>query len=180
MRASNDFFVVGMAGIGTALFLTQLLIVSQQIVAANNHIQAELAAERDAVPVNWIDLPRRIVVEPWRCCFPPPRPPRHHEPARHYDIASARIAEHPIFKAAPVYPDRAADRGISGFVDFIFTTSPDGSVVDPEIIAEVPEGYGFAAAATQAFRRWRFAPSPGTGGLGPTLRYRMSFRLPKQ
>src|SRR3569833_2940815 len=114
------------------------------------------------MPVNWIDWPRRIVTERWQSCIWHPHPHRPHAPAaQHYDISSARIAGHPVFKAAPVYPDRALDRGISGYIDFAFTTSPDGSVVDPEVIAEVPEGYGFAAAATQAFRRWRFEPGPG-------------------
>ncbi|HEX4504346.1 MAG TPA: energy transducer TonB [Alphaproteobacteria bacterium] len=184
MRASNDFFVVGIAGIGTALFVCQLLAVSAQISAANKHVQAELAAENAAVPFTWMGTFKTVSkpVLTWfnpGCCppFDPPSNPRH---VGHYDISSARIAGNPIFKATPVYPERAADRGISGFVDFVFTTSPDGSVVDPEVVAEVPEGYGFAAAATQAFRRWRFEPSPSVDGLGPTLRYRMSFRLSKQ
>lgn len=179
MRASNDFFVVGMAGIGTALFLTQLLIVSAQISAANKHVELELAAERAALPFTWIDasrnIPKPVLWTNPGCC-----PPFHDfsDPphAGHYDISSARVAGPPIAKVSPLYPEIAADRGISGFVDFVFTTSPDGSVVDPEVVAEVPEGYGFAAAAAKAFRRWRFEPST-TGTLGPTLRYRFHFRL---
>jgi hypothetical protein len=68
MRASSDLFIVGMTGLGTALFLTQLLIVSQQIVAARNHVQAELDSEKVALPVAWIPrvIRPRMIAEDFR------------------------------------------------------------------------------------------------------------------
>ena len=64
----------------------------------------------------------------------------------------------PIYRGGLVYPERAADAGVPGYVDFNFIIEPDGSVGDPLVTAEVPDGYGFAAAAKKAFPKWRFEP----------------------
>lgn len=182
MRASNDFFVVGIAGIGTALFMCQLLAVSAQISAANKHVQEELAAENAAVPFTWRGIFKTVSkpVLTWSnpgCCppFDPPSASRH---VWHYDISSARTPGPPIAKVMPLYPERAIERDISGYVDFIFTLMPDGSVVDPQVIDEVPEGYGFANAAAKVFDRWRFQPDTHALASGSSImRYRMNFRL---
>ena len=158
MRASNDFFVVGIAGIGTALFLTQLLIVSQQIIAARNHVQEELDAEKSAVPVNWINTVRRPPppVEYFHQEFnPPPSPPRMHL----------------------VYPQGAAAGHVGGFVDFDLTINRDGFVVSSKVVAEVPRGYGFAAAAAKALSNWRFNPVLNAHKSKPTItRFRVTFK----
>jgi len=169
MRASNDFFVVGMAGIGTALFLTQLLIVGQQIAAANNHIQAELAAEKTAVPIKWVNSVRppppiseHTFTLPWE--FPP-------EPGERWGIA------HSTRQFPPVYPPLALQRHIGGFVDFLVTIRPDGSVADSKIVSEAPEGYGFAAAAAEVLPKWRFEPGLTTSKSGLTTRlFRVTFK----
>jgi TonB family protein len=78
----------------------------------------------------------------------------------------------------PEFPARAEDRQISGYVDFEFTVLPDGSVGNPKVTAEVPEGYGFAAAAQKVFPRWKFAPEMVDGKAVPTQAYyRFSFKL---
>ena len=64
----------------------------------------------------------------------------------------------PLYRGGLVYPERAADAGVGGYVEFAFIIEPDGSVGDPQVIAEVPDGYGFAAAAKKAFPKWRFEP----------------------
>ena len=86
----------------------------------------------------------------------------------------------PVAIAKPTYPDRAEDRQIEGYVDFDFTIEPDGSVGDPKVIAEVPEGYGFAGAALKVFPKWKFQPKEVNGKAVPApARYRFSFRLAK-
>jgi protein TonB len=84
----------------------------------------------------------------------------------------------PIKRGGLSYPERAADRNITGYVDFSFIIEPDGSVGDPEVTAETPEGYGFAAAALKAFKSWRFEPKRIDGNpVAAQAHYRISFKL---
>ncbi|HEX4504347.1 MAG TPA: energy transducer TonB [Alphaproteobacteria bacterium] len=165
-RASNDFLVVGVVGLVTALFLTQLLIVSQQIVAANNHVRAELDAERTAVPVMpWLTAPRRLQLkETWPpsvgCCY------------------SLRPSKgNPTAIVRPEYPPRALTERTSGYVDFRFLLMPDGSIASPKVTYERPVGYGFAAAAMKVFPRWKFAADPNRPKAGESSFYRVTFRF---
>jgi TonB family protein len=176
VRASSDFFVVGMTGLGTALFLSQLLIVSRQIVSANNHVQAELAAEKMAVPISWMHPPLRPILHEilWQgqCC-PPPMPPRFPPGSRYVQPAPLPIA-HPMTSVRPKYPQRALEHNVDGYVEFVFMVAPNGSPLNPKVSAEVPQGWGFAEAATALFAKWKFQPEPP----GRTVRYRMSFVHP--
>jgi len=73
-------------------------------------------------------------------------------------VVAIIIDPQPIYRGGLVYPDKAVDRGMPGYVDFSFIIEPDGSVGNPQVIAEAPAGYGFAAAAQKAFAKWRFEP----------------------
>ncbi len=85
---------------------------------------------------------------------------------------------HALYRGGLVFPSRAVEREVSGYVDFSFIIEPDGSVGDPEVTAETPEGYGFAAAALNAFRSWRFEPKRIDGNpVAAQARYRISFKL---
>jgi protein TonB len=89
-----------------------------------------------------------------------------------------KVSRRPISIVPPAYPDRAEDRQIEGYVDFEFTVEPDGSVGNPKITAEVPEGYGFAAAAQRVFPKWKFKPEVVDGKPVPTQAYyRFSFKI---
>ncbi len=90
--------------------------------------------------------------------YPPPAPPTTVTPTEAPQAQTVIVNPKPIFRGGLVYPDGAADRNVSGYVDFAFIIEPDGSVGDPQVIAEVPDGYGFATAAKKAFPKWRFAP----------------------
>lgn len=88
------------------------------------------------------------------------------------------INPRPVYRGGLVYPDRAAEAGMSGYVDFSFIIEPDGSVGNPQVIDEVPDGYGFAAAAKKAFPKWRFDPKLVDGKPVPApARIRVSFQL---
>jgi TonB family protein len=63
-----------------------------------------------------------------------------------------------VYRGGLVYPDKGLEAGASGYVDFSFIIQTDGSVGSPQVIAEAPTGYGFAAAAMKAFPKWRFEP----------------------
>jgi periplasmic protein TonB len=84
----------------------------------------------------------------------------------------------PIYRGGLIYPDRAADLGREGYVDFEFIIEPDGTVGDPRVVAEVPDGIGFATAAKKAFPKWRFSPMMKDGHpVAAPARIRVSFKL---
>ena len=65
----------------------------------------------------------------------------------------------PLVRVPPQYPQRAASRGIEGWVQMEFTISPTGTV-DPDsimVIAAEPENI-FNRAARRALSRWKYKP----------------------
>jgi len=61
-------------------------------------------------------------------------------------------------ESAPArYPGRAEERGITGWVEVIFTVNPTGQTTDIEVVAAEPETI-FDASAVAAVSRWTFQP----------------------
>ena len=88
------------------------------------------------------------------------------------------INPQPIYRGGLIYPDRAANMNREGYVDFDFIIEPDGTVGNPVVIAEVPDGVGFAAAAKKAFPNWRFTPMKKDGQpVAAPARIRVTFKL---
>lgn len=63
----------------------------------------------------------------------------------------------PIVKVAPVYPRRALQRGIEGYVIVEFTVTKQGSVRDPIVVEANPEGL-FEQAAIDAALKFKYKP----------------------
>tara|TARA_R110000751_G_scaffold15290_5_gene49487 strand:+ start:60884 stop:61516 length:633 start_codon:yes stop_codon:yes gene_type:complete len=63
----------------------------------------------------------------------------------------------PIVRVAAVYPRRALQRGIEGYVDVEFTVSKLGSVINPKVIQATPEGI-FEQAALDATLKYKYKP----------------------
>lgn len=63
----------------------------------------------------------------------------------------------PIVKVAPVYPRRALQRGIEGYVIVEFTVTKQGAVRDPIVIESNPEGL-FEQAAMDAALKFKYKP----------------------
>lgn len=61
----------------------------------------------------------------------------------------------PIVKVAPVYPRRALQRGIEGYVIVEFTVTKQGSVRDPIVVEANPEGI-FEQAAIDAALKFKY------------------------
>jgi TonB family protein len=59
--------------------------------------------------------------------------------------------------AAPVYPERALERGIQGWVDVEFTVGTDGSTRDVTVADASNDTY-FGREAVAAVQKWRFEP----------------------
>lgn len=63
----------------------------------------------------------------------------------------------PIVKVAPVYPRRALQRGIEGFVIVEFTVNTIGAVKEPFVVEAQPEGI-FDQAALDAAKKFKYKP----------------------
>ncbi|GGO67821.1 protein TonB [Bowmanella pacifica] len=63
----------------------------------------------------------------------------------------------PIVKVAPVYPRRALQRGIEGYVIVEFTVTKAGTVRDPVVVEANPEGI-FEQAAMDAAMKFKYKP----------------------
>ena len=63
----------------------------------------------------------------------------------------------PIVKVAPVYPRRALQRGIEGYVIVEFVVTKQGAVRDPVVIEAVPAGI-FERAAIEAASKFKYKP----------------------
>ena len=63
----------------------------------------------------------------------------------------------PIVKVAPVYPRRAVDRGIEGYVIVEFTVTKTGAVRDPVVVEYHPSTI-FNKAAINAALKFKYKP----------------------
>jgi protein TonB len=63
----------------------------------------------------------------------------------------------PIVKVAPVYPQRAIDRGIEGYVIVEFTVTKTGAVRDPRVVEYHPSTI-FNKAALAAALKFKYKP----------------------
>ncbi len=86
----------------------------------------------------------------------------------------------PIVKVEPIYPQRAQERGIEGFVVVSFTVTVTGAVVDPKVIQSQPPGV-FDAAATRAVQRFKYKPRVENGKpvAVPNVQHVLTFQIDK-
>jgi protein TonB len=88
--------------------------------------------------------------------------------------------EVPLVRIQPIYPMRAEERGIEGWVELEFTITAVGSVKDPKVVAYHPSTV-FNQAAMRAIRRWKYNPKVEDGQPveNPGVRVRLTFELEK-
>jgi len=84
----------------------------------------------------------------------------------------------PLVRVEPLYPQRAAQRGIEGWVEVEFTISAAGTVSSPRVIAYEPSTV-FNRAALKAIRKWKYNPKieEGKAVERPGVTVRLSFEL---
>lgn len=84
----------------------------------------------------------------------------------------------PVVKVRPVYPSRAQQQGIEGYVLVEFTIDELGRVVDVHVVEAKPRG-SFERAALKAVERFRYKPRVVNGQAMPVsgVRHLVSFEL---
>ncbi|MGQ9427161.1 energy transducer TonB [Gilvimarinus sp. F26214L] len=84
----------------------------------------------------------------------------------------------PIVRVEPIYPTRAASRGIEGYVIVEFTVTTNGSVRDPMVVESEPSSI-FNRAAERAVMKWKFKPRvvDGTPVEVPGVQTQLTFKL---
>ena len=84
----------------------------------------------------------------------------------------------PIARIEPEYPQRAAARGVEGYVIVEFDVSETGRVIDPRILGAEPSSV-FDRAAIRAIEKWKYNPQIQNGKPVKmlNLRTRFSFNL---
>lgn len=68
----------------------------------------------------------------------------------------------PLVRVPPQYPERAASRGIEGWVQLAFTVNETGGCEEIKVIAADPPEI-FDKAAIRALERWRYKPKIDDG-----------------
>ena len=86
----------------------------------------------------------------------------------------------PIVRVEPIYPSRAASRGIEGWAVVEFTVTSNGSVRDPVVISSDP-GNIWNRAVERAVLKWKFKPRvvDGTPVEVPGVQTKLTFNLQK-
>ncbi len=87
----------------------------------------------------------------------------------------------PIVKVAPVYPRRALQRGIEGWVLLEFTVTRQGTTKDIRVIDSQPKSKIFHRAAIKAAAKFKYKPRTEDGKPieVPGVRNRIVFRMEK-
>jgi len=68
----------------------------------------------------------------------------------------------PVVRVRPMYPQRAAQRRIQGWVEVEFQISKTGSVKNARVLKAQPSGV-FDRAALRAIRKWKYKPQIENG-----------------
>ncbi len=63
---------------------------------------------------------------------------------------------------SPDFPEAARRKGVTGWVEVVFTVTPKGTVADAEVRSSSPENV-FDDAALRAVKQWRFEPATKDG-----------------
>lgn len=95
-----------------------------------------------------------------------------------FDVADREVL--PIVRVEPVYPDRAAQRGIEGYVVLEFTVLASGEVdSDSIMIVQAEPSSIFNRAATRAVRKWKYRPKIENGQPVPQygIQTQLTFQL---
>ncbi|MFK7731660.1 MAG: energy transducer TonB [Pseudomonadales bacterium] len=69
----------------------------------------------------------------------------------------------PYLRSQPIYPRTAANRGISGYVDVMFTINVMGATEDVQVIGAEPANV-FDRAALRAVKKWKYRPQIADNG----------------
>ena len=164
----------------TAALTTITLIYGMHVLIARDYVEPETTPDR-TFPVVVMEDPKPITPiyeQPQKIDdpeTPPPAPTTQPDPSNQVTTGvGPEITEVVIDKGtqlhvntggnlvkqvmiAPVYPRRALERGIEGFVDVSYDVTAYGTTTNLAVLHAQPEGV-FEKAALAAVARWKFRP----------------------
>ena len=135
----------------SALLAAKALAEARRLAAAGNVDGAEIllkAANNAGAPA--VDVAAAATeIAKARAAISPPKPAA--------PVVLPETALQRSYFVSPVYPPRALEQGVAGWVDIEFTLTRDGSTRDATIRAAEPMGV-FDRAALDSVARWRYEP----------------------
>ena len=135
----------------SALLAAKALAEARRLAAAGNVDGAEIllkAANNAGAPA--VDVAAAATeIAKARAAISPPKPAA--------PVVLPETALQRSYFVSPVYPPRALEQGVAGWVDIEFTVTRDGSTRDATIRAAEPMGV-FDRAALDSVARWRYEP----------------------
>ena len=86
----------------------------------------------------------------------------------------------PVVRVAPIYPPRAQEKGVEGWVVVQFTVTESGSVRDASVVDSEPKRI-FNRAAIRAIKKWKYKPKivNGKAVSQPNQKTKIDFTLEK-
>lgn len=96
----------------------------------------------------------------------------------HLGAVASDTEEIPLVRVNPIYPERARQRGIEGWVAVTFTITANGSVREP-VVTEYHPSKIFNRAALRAIRKWKYNPKivDGAPVERPNVKVRLHFEM---
>jgi protein TonB len=87
----------------------------------------------------------------------------------------------PLVRVEPLYPAKALQAGVSGWVEIRFTITAVGTVKSPRVFRYFPSRI-FNRTALQAIRKWKYAPKIENGRAveRPGVEVHLEFRIENQ
>jgi len=189
------------AAAGSAFMTVGIVYLMVQLVSIDD---VQLTERPPLEFTDWLRVPEEVTEPPVKVLPkpplevepPPPQPPmdRVFEGGNGVDVAfnppvaggpgefkspTLLDGEHiPIVKVAPVYPNRAVQRGIEGYVVLSFTITPTGATADAVVIESNPSGV-FDRSALGAVRKFKYKPKVVDGEAKPVynVQHKLTFEL---
>ena len=87
----------------------------------------------------------------------------------------------PVVRVTPIYPPRAQEKGVEGWVVVKFTVTENGSVSDATVVDAEPKRIFNRAAALRAIKKWKYKPKIVNGKpvRQPNQKTKIDFTLEK-
>jgi len=156
------------AAVGSAEAATAAVPVEPEVAAAVAPVPAPTVVA--PVPAPTVAAPPRPLPLPAPDA-PAPQPVAERLPAQTRVATPPSAVRLPLSQPAARFPSDARRRGLEGTVELALTVTPEGRVIDAQVVSS--SNAAFNREAVRSARRWEYAPA----GAASTERAQMNFRV---